>query len=150
MASSELVAPGESATDVLVREITEGIGFQVEDAGAVGDAIVAKILSSTDVESIFRLGGLEAGKQWIDRPMTVLGVSFNESHFEDGLGVYAVLDAVDPESGESVAIGTSGRQSMAQLWAAHKIGAFPLDLVIRQAKNPSKNGFRAQWLELAR
>lgn len=150
MASTEIAVPQSAAVEAMIADLNAKVGLDVQDGTAIGNALAERILSATTLDDIFKVSGLEAGKNWLDKPIVVNSVHWNESHFEEGFGFYAVLDAVDPETGETAVIGTSARQSCAQLYAVGRMDAFPITVIIRQATRPSKAGFRAQWLELVR
>ena len=85
-----------------------------------------------------------------DRAINITGVRQAPSDFQDGFGVYLVVDLIDLETGEHASVTTGAVSIVAQLARAATLDAFPLMVIPRVASKPTKKGFYPQHLEIVK
>lgn len=141
--------------DELVKAIatSEPIDLEVTDPGAAAEAIVRRIISSASADEVSEqaeAGALHAADV-LGRPLLLQGVSWSSSGFENGPQVYALVSAIDTDTGELLSITCGSRNVMAALFRLGQLGAFPMTdpWVIVEADNPTAGGFRPMWLKKA-
>lgn len=122
---------------------------QVDDAEAVQRAIIERILSAEDTESILGTQELTSSDEMIDVPFQLTDVRWNQSGLKGGLGFYAIMEGKSLASGDTVAISCSGQSLMAQVYALKQRGKLPLDVAIRRVKKPTARGFYPLYLDRA-
>lgn len=84
------------------------------------------------------------------RLLDVQSIKRLPSDFVDGPGWYLGCDCLLETSGEKLFVTTGSLPIMAQLATAHIRGWLPIKVVPRQAERPSRNGYFAMHLEIAR
>jgi hypothetical protein len=99
--------------------------------------ILGAILSSeTFEEAVERQNQtLLSGKTIVDRPHTIDDFSLRPSDekyadADRGLGVYAIVSAIDLETGEDFVYGVGASNVLAILWQARQFGRLPGDFVL--------------------
>jgi len=101
--------------------------------------------SAADLNNPFDARGLE---EYIDRPILVVGIHKMPSDFDEGLGVYLVVDIVTGPDDQHATITTGSVNCVVQLVRAYTMGAFPLACVPREAKRPTAKGYKPMHLEV--
>lgn len=146
--SAEAKAETGSLAEVEQALLTGSADFKLEDATEVARAIVGKILEAESESEVWADVGTIGARDVIDRPLTILGVRWNKSGYDEGLPVYAIMDCVDPDSGETLTVTCGAAKIMARLLQLQRLGLpFPKRVkVIESAK--SAQGFTV--LDLAR
>jgi hypothetical protein len=116
-------------------------------ADQISEQIIRRILSSTTADEILGGAGTTPARDVLDVPFTLVDLHLNKSGIDGGaLGMYAVLDGVNAD-GEKLAITCGASNVMAQAYQLRKIGALPVDVVIRQSDKPTANGYHVMWLD---
>lgn len=120
---------------------------EIEDPEIVARQITERILSADSAEEV--LGGMQAihAQDVLTRPFTLHGVRFLRSRFNDGAGVFAVLDAEFGDDGSRQSVTCSSKNVMAQAVQLWRLGALPRDVVLKQSDTPTANGYNVLWLE---
>lgn len=120
---------------------------EIEDPEIVARQITERILSADSAEEV--LGGMQAihAQDVLTRPFTLHGVRFLRSRFQEGPGVFAVLDAEFGDDGSRQSVTCSSKNVMAQAVQLWRLGALPRDVVLKQSDTPTANGFNVLWLE---
>lgn len=160
MAKTETVETGEvmePGTDLVqintpeeaIEAIRGNLVVKVEDPAVVANQIMERILESDSVDSILGSNIATHAQDVIGRGFTLTGVRYLKSRFDQGLPVFAVMDATFLDNGASAAVTCSARNVCAQAAALWKVGALPTDVVIRRAENPTGDGYFPLWLERA-
>ncbi len=140
----ELSRPSE-----IEQALVEGIALpQTDDPAFVSRAIVERILATKDVAEVFASFETTAAQDVLGVGLEVRGIRWQRSSFNEGPPIYAVLDAIRLDTGETTMITCSGRSVMAALFQLARLGSLPIKLKIMQAPNPTADGFRP--LRLAR
>lgn len=152
-------AGGEAATNgavaVPVRQAEgdviafyERILEEVPDAGGDGiENILEQIAQAGDTSGLdepWRAGGL--GK-YVDQAIVVQSIRKMPSDFGSGLSFFLVVDGAVRATGEKVTATTGSLSVVAQLLKAWQLGAFPVLVVPRLSKRPTKDGYYPQHLE---
>jgi hypothetical protein len=146
-AGSDLPVPRPIRGDVITAY--EAMLAEVPDAGNEGiEGILEQIATATSAQELdepWRAGGL--GK-YVDVPLVVTGIRKMPSDFGSGLAFFLVVDGAVRATGEKVAVTTGSVSVVAQLVKAWSLNAFPLLVVPRLAKRPTKDGYYPQHLEI--
>lgn len=113
-------------------------GLPEEDPQAVAEAIVDQILTATEDDEIFGItGGTKGTKEMVNVPLELRDVAFRNTQIveKDGTvkqGVYALLDAIELESGELVILNTSSPRIMAQALRLKELERLPKKVVVTE------------------
>jgi hypothetical protein len=151
MTSTEVAPRSQSQIDALSAvnaELTRQL-LTVPDAPDDGGAsMFLQLLGAKtwmDLDAPWSAQGLAKLK---DKTLLLLRVHKMPSDVEDGPGWYLVVDAVDKATGEEVTFTTSSVAVMIQLLIMHVNGWWPMTVIPRVAKKPTKRGFYPQHLEI--
>lgn len=138
--TKEVATREDAAIEAAIRD---GVALpEVEEPEEVAKAIVSRILSAPDVESVFATFEATPGKELLGVPLLIRGVRWQRSSFEQGPVLYALLDAVRGDTGEGVTVTTSGRSVMAALYRFGELGAYPVKAKLEEARNPTPEGYK--------
>ncbi len=146
----ELVILNDAQVELALQgELGDNVAIAIQDPRQIQIDIIKRILSSPNANSV--LGGQQAvsGRECLERPFQLRGVRWHRSRFDQGLPVFAVLDAAFLDNGETAAVTTSAGNVMAQAYALYKLGALPCDVKIVESDHDTAAGFKPQWLERA-
>lgn len=143
---SALAIPDEKRLQEYMRAMHAEVSDQ--DPDTVADDIVARILASETLEEVFAPQAVEHARDLVGQPMTIQRAKVNQSDYEGGPGVYAIVEAVLHDDGRTTTFSCGGRNVLAQLYKAAQMGAIPIDVVLEEAPRPTKNGYRPLWLRL--
>jgi hypothetical protein len=113
------------------------------------ERILAQLLaadSAADLNRPWEASGLE---QWFDRAIEIRAVTRAPSDFEDGIGVYVVIQAKAIGTGKDVVITTGSTAVIAQLIMAHRNGWLPIVATPRGPKRTPKSGRVPHHLEFS-
>lgn len=135
--------------DAAIAAIRGEVLPEVADPETVAKEIMERILSAETPEDVLGGNAPLHAKDVLTRPFLLNAVRFMRSRFENGPGVFAVLEAEMGDSGEAVSITCSSRNVMAQAVALWKLDALPRAVVIRQSDEPTAAGYNVLWLESA-
>jgi hypothetical protein len=116
-----------------------------EDAYA---RIIADILGAqtpADLDAAWNANGID---KYADVALRVDSIHRMPSDFDEGLGMYLVVNAVIPGDGERVTVTTGSVSICAQLIKAFNLKAFPLIVIPRKSKRPTKAGYYPMHLEI--
>ena len=134
-----------------VVEAYEAMIEQVPDAGQDGiESILAQLAGITDpnrLDAPWNAGGLA---EWAGRMIIVRGIRKMESDYDGPLPWFLILDGQDGQTGQEVHLTTGATSVVAQMVKAHVEGWFPLAVIPRLAKRPTKDGYYPVHLEVAR
>ena len=139
------VLSDEQVEAALRGDLSE-IKVAIQDPREVQLDIIKRILESPDAEAVFQGQQARGGKEVLGRPFTLRGVRWLKSSFDEGLPVFAILDASFLDDGEQLAVTTGSTNIMAQAYQLHRLGALPCDVIIEEADRDTAAGFRPQWL----
>lgn len=146
-AEDTALAPRPVRGDVI--SAYESMLSTVPDAGDQGiEGILEQIASATSAQELddpWRAGGMA---KYTDTELVVTGIRKMESDYGSGLAYFLVVDAAERETGERVTFTTGSLSVVAQLVKAWSLDAFPLAVIPRLSKRPTKDGFYPQHLEI--
>jgi hypothetical protein len=98
-------------------------------------AIQERILLAETVEDVFAEADASAVgiENFVDVPHRITGFSLSKSKFteEGNLPVFAVVEAINLDSGEEVTYSCSAASGLVQLWRFQELDAFPLDCSVK-------------------
>lgn len=145
--ASTAIVPQPISGDVITAY--EAMLDTVPDAGDAGvENILEQIASATsaaDLDEPWRAGGL--GK-YVDTPIVITGIRKMPSDFDGPIGFFLVVDGAIRATGEKLVATTGSLSVVAQLVKAWQLDSFPIVVVPRLAKRPTKEGFYPQHLEI--
>lgn len=143
---STAIAPRPVYGDVIT--IYESALEEVPDAGDRGvEAILEQIATAqtaAETADPWNAGGL--GK-YADMPLVITGIRKMPSDYEGGLSYFLVIDGAVRATGEKIAATTGSIGCVAQLLRVWMLDAFPVLVVPRFAKRPTKEGYKPMHLE---
>jgi len=120
----------------------------IEDSTEIQIDMAMRILEAATLEEALKPLETESGKTYVDKPFTLLDVSWRRSSIAGGKTQrYAIMHGV-AAGGEKVTITSGAIQVMVGLLKIQNLEALPCRIVIRQADTPSASGGRANWIEL--
>lgn len=126
-------------------QLIAGIPDAPDDAEA---RIIEAVLNAQDLKDIdapWRSGSLSKHK---DTVLTITEVSKLPSDKDQAIGYFLVLRGTVRGTGEPFVASTSSHAVLAQLTRLWLAGAFPIDVILRKADKPSRNGFYPEHLEI--
>lgn len=118
-----------------------------QDTDAATVEILARILRAESVDDVLAPQAPVPLQQLIGFPIVVDGVRWMRSDFDEGPGMYALVDAVHRDTGEKFLGTCGGMNVLAQLFAMDRLGAFPVHVVVTRARKATANGYFPLWLE---
>lgn len=118
----------------------------VEDPTEAQRSIVQRILKGATFDEIF--GETEAvhARDLLDEPLSIRGFKLAKGDFEDGLGYFAVIDAMAMKTGEVIVVTCGATNVLAQLYAAQRAGLFPIDVRFTEPEKATAKGYKPLWL----
>lgn len=119
-----------------------------ETAGDGGASMIEQILNATDAADLDAAWGTKDPDKLVGEPLTIRSASVSKSDYNDGLGVFLVVDAHRENTGENITFTTGSTMIVAQLVKAHNAGWLPMRAIIRRSERPSANGYYPQHLEV--
>lgn len=147
MASQELTVI--ETPDEAIEAIKGNLTVKVEDPQEVAKRMMEAIFDAEDVDAILGRAIAIHAQDVIGRPFTLTGVRYMKSRFNEGLPVFAVMDAQFLDDGSSGSITCSARNVCAQAAALWKLEALPRDVKIMRTENPTADGYFPLFLEAA-
>lgn len=127
-----------SGTDVVAVGIGDMLG-----------SILADVLASPDPAAVLVVREPAYLDNVIGIRLTVNAVELAWSIDPDHPGPYALLDAVEPNSGKRLLVVCNHRTASAQVIQLMALGAFPVDVVAQQGTRPLPDGLLPVWLTAA-
>lgn len=122
---------------------------QVPEAAGDDDRILRAILAAEDpdaVDSAWRGHGL---RDLVEQRIVVHGIRWAPSDFAEGIGVFLICD-VTLADGERTVTTTGSASCVMQLVKWHTMGAFPLEVIPKEAQSKKDPGRKPMHLELSR
>lgn len=138
------MAEGESAMDRLARRLAHLV--QSPEEASIN--IASRILDAETAEDI--LAPVEAlnAEDLNGAPFTLNAVAILPSGMDGGIGFFAVFDASDPKTGDSMSITCGAANVVAQAAALYDKGFLPMTVVIEVSKKATSRGFYPMSLRL--
>lgn len=131
------VAPSDELRAML-QDMADQVNVTDSDAG---QAIIERILAADTVDDVWANTEAIHARDFLGRAMRLNGFTWQKSDYDDGPGAYAVLDAMDYQTGNKVVITCGARQVLAQLWKLRQLGVLPCDVSIQQTARPTDSGY---------
>lgn len=130
-----------------IREYLNNSGsLEPEDPEDVQRRIAERILSADTPEGVLGPQGTSSWGSMVDRPLVVMSFRWRESDLSEGAGAYAVVEAVDPDTGEQLVLTTGAYGVLVQLYQLWKLGALPAKLVLKLNAKATARGYRPAYL----
>jgi len=119
---------------------------EADDDAYVG--IIRSIIEAKDVAGLDAPWTAKSLQAYVDSPIRVDAIRKMPSDFDEGLGLYLVLDCTVSNDGEKATLTTGSVNIVVQLVRAFTLDALPLVCIPRLSKKPSKAGYRPMHLEM--
>ena len=142
--ATPVVSPRMLATREYVNATVTTAGLWADTSGLIDD-----ILNAASLEKALKVFDSTPAEKVLDKPLTVEAVSFLPSQFDDdgtGVGVFALIRAIDRETGEVLTVSCGAASIVATLLKAQVEEWLPADLKITQGSKTA-NGFYPLNLE---
>ena len=140
-------APVPIAADIIarVREAVQGIP---EADGEGAESIIRQLLDAQTIDDLNAPWEGSSGRSLAGKRLSIRGCHQRPSSFEDGAGVFLVVDAADAKTGEALTFTTSAVSVVLQLARAWSLGLFPLIADVVVAERPTARGFYPYHLRI--
>lgn len=135
--------------DDAIEAMRGNLVVQVQDPAELARQMMEAIFDAEDVDAILGRNVAIHAQDIVDRPFTLTAVRYMKSRFNEGLPVFAVMDATFLDDGSFGSVTTSARNACAQAAMLWKLDALPCDVAFRRAENPTADGYFPMWLERA-
>lgn len=150
--NTEIVIRPPGVVDVASQELQSYLGSKLtveieEDPEEIERQIIGQILSAETVDEVLASGTTTPARDILERPIVMGDVKFLNSEYEQGAPFFAVIDAVDVQTGERLPVSCGGKKVLAQLLKCKSHGWFPQKVVFRQSARPTKAGYFPLRLE---
>ncbi len=145
MASKDKDDKPVEMNDALIERIQAMPELNTDTAEKIANRITERIFAATSLEEMLTPQVVLSAKDILGKPIVISDVHYNESTFEEGPAVYAIVDAV--LNGQGVTISCGARTAMAMLFKAKAEGWLPFAAKFVQSANQTAAGFRPMWLE---
>lgn len=145
---AEIVGKEPSAQEI-IQAIVGGESLPESTAEQSQAGIVARILAADSPEAALDMGEPVKAEELEQVVLEVSGVRWMRSTFEEGPGVYAVIDAVREDTTEAIKATCGSVNVMTQLLKLQTMQAFPQRVKIVKSQKPTKSGYYPYWLQPA-
>lgn len=109
--------------------------------------IAKRIMGGASAEDVLADQSLPEAEELIGQPLQIEGVSFLESDYKEGLGVYALIEARDTVDGSLVRFTCGGTNVISQLARLAELNAFPVVCALVKAPRQTAAGYWPLWLK---
>jgi len=140
-------APVPISADIIVR-IREAVQGIPESDGEGAESIIRQLLDAQTIDDLNAPWEGSSGRSLAGKRLTIRGCHQRPSSFEDGAGIFLVVDAADAKTGESLTFTTSAVSVVLQLARAWSLGLFPLIADVVVAERPTARGFYPYHLRI--
>lgn len=145
---AQIVGKEPSAQEIL-QAIVGGESLPESTAEQSQAGIVARILGADTPEATLDMGEPVKAEDLEQVTLNVSGVRWMRSTFDEGPGVYAVIDAVREDTGEAIKATCGSVNVMTQLLKLQTMQAFPQRVKIVKSQRPTQSGYYPFWLQPA-
>lgn len=145
---AEIVGKEPSAQEI-IQAIVGGESLPESTAEQSQAGIVARILAADSPEAALDMGEPVKAEELEQVVLNVTGVRWMRSTFEEGPGVYAVIDAEREDTNEAIKATCGSVNVMTQLLKLQTMAAFPQRVKIVKSQKPTKSGYYPFWLQPA-
>jgi len=118
------------------------------DDGSGAERIVTQLLDAQTIDDLNAPWEGTSGRNLAGKRLSIRSVTQRSSTFEDGAGIFLVVDAVDAKTGEPAVFTTSALSVVIQLARVHQLGLFPVIAEVVVAERPTERGFYPYHLRI--
>ena len=145
---AQIVGQEPSAQEIL-QAIVGGEDLPEQSAQQSQAGIVARILAGESAGDVLDMGEPIKAEELESVPLQVNGVRWMRSTFEEGPGVYAVIDAIRGDTNDAIKVTCGSVNVMTQLLKLQTMGAFPQSVKVVKSSRPTSSGYYPYWLQPA-
>lgn len=144
------MTPGsEVATRPGSQELMEQLDIRFSDPQELAVKIAHRLALAATPEELFDTGGTFGWKEQAGTPFLVKRVYWLPSRHQEGLGFYALVEAVNVDTGEPAVLTTGASNVCVQLARAEREGWLDRPLKLEVNPEPTGAGFYPHSLKLA-
>lgn len=137
----ELVTRNHPAMVALNTYLETNLTAESEADLAVAD-IIAQVLAADSVDEVLADSAVIGLREMMDEPLTVYGLKFQRSDYEQGAPYYAVIDVFRGRTQWRGPVTTGAQTILAQLVRIQQLDAWPVTLICTKATTkPTKGGY---------
>jgi|SRR5579859_4809182 len=111
-----------------------------EDPEAAARAIVERILGAETIEEAYGVDEVTHCRDILGVPIVILSARWQRSGFEEGAGIYAIIDGVTKD-GQKLTVSCGARTVMAQLVWSMTHNDLPNTFYFEEKSRPTSQGF---------
>lgn len=126
------------------QALLSGVDMDIVAPEQLQDDMVKRILEAADMETAFQSFTATPAKDIEGIKITIHGIAWLQSSFDDGPPVYALLNVTVDETGEALTVSMGGRSLMASFLWAQRNKAMPFSGTFRKEQSRT-NSSRAFW-----
>jgi|SRR6516165_6844513 hypothetical protein len=127
-------------------ELMDQLGIRLSDPDGMQWEIAERLALANTAEELFNPNGALGWSQQMDRRVIVRRVRWLPSDMDGGAGFYALVDAVDADSGEALVLTSGSFNVLVQLARAEQLGILNDPVKLVESDRPTADGYRPQRL----
>jgi len=147
VAHVDTAAPAPISPEVAAR-VRELVAPIPGDDGTGAERIVTQLLNAQTVDDLNAPWEGTSGRSLAGKRLVISSVTQRPSAYQDGAGVFLVVDAADATTGERATFTTSALSTVIQLARCHQLGIFPIIADVVVADRPTARGFYPYHLRI--
>lgn len=123
------------------QELIDTLQIRFSDTGDLALKIATRLAQSSTPEELFAEDGENGWEKHQNVPFLVKRIYWCRSTFREGAGFYAIVEAVNADTGELQVLTTGATNVLVQLAKAEQMGWLDAPLILRQNPQPTSNGY---------
>lgn len=141
-----MTSKAEVTTPATGKELRAQLDITLSDPADMAIVIAARQANANSAAELFSDNGNAGWENHVGTPFYVRRVYWLESSFEDGIGFYAIVEAVNADTGEQVTLTTGSTGVCIQLAKALQMGWLDEPVKLKVADRPTADGYYPQRL----
>jgi hypothetical protein len=124
------------------KDLIHTLDIRFADPSEIQWDIAQRLANATTPEELSGEGGPEGLRNHFGKPFFVRRVRFLPGRFEQGPGFYALIDAVDKETGEALTFTSGAVNVLIFLARAEQMDWLDRPVIAKEAETPTADGYR--------
>ena len=135
---------------VEARILGEPVDLPVEDpTEEMGHDILRRVLAADSIDEALEAGTANKMEAFDGVPLSITGITFRQSDYQEGCGVYVLIEAFTEKAERPVVITSGASNVVAQCTVACREDDLPFKAKFKRSEKQTRNGFWVWWLEPA-
>jgi hypothetical protein len=126
--------------------LMETLGIKLSDPSETAWEIAERLALANTADELFNPNGALGWRDHLGRPVFIRRVRYAPGQFEQGPGFFAIVDAVDADTGEFLTLTTGAFNVLVQLARAGQLGLLDKAVKLVESDTPTADGYRPQRL----